>query len=63
MKRLKHGDKVCVLVVGGGYANYCLRLRAGTPLPVPAGAVDEVEAAAILETFFTCWQNMLAIRN
>jgi NADPH2:quinone reductase len=56
VKRWKPGDKVCALVVGGGYAEYCLAYEPHA-LPVPA-ALSMVEAAAIPETFFTCWQNM-----
>lgn len=56
VKRWKQGDKVCALVVGGGYANYCLAYEPHA-LPVPQG-LSMVEAAAIPETFFTCWQNM-----
>ncbi|HYI30202.1 MAG TPA: NAD(P)H-quinone oxidoreductase [Bradyrhizobium sp.] len=55
-QRFKLGDKVCALVVGGGYANYCLAYESHA-LPVPP-ALSMVEAAAIPETFFTCWQNM-----
>jgi putative PIG3 family NAD(P)H quinone oxidoreductase len=54
--RYKIGDKVCALVVGGGYAQYCLAYESHA-LPVPA-ALSMIEAAAIPETFFTCWQNM-----
>jgi putative PIG3 family NAD(P)H quinone oxidoreductase len=56
VKRWKLGDKVCALVVGGGYAEYCLAYEPHA-LPVPA-TLSMVEAAAIPETFFTCWQNM-----
>src|SRR3954451_8440170 len=56
VKRWKLGDKVCALVVGGGYAQYCLAYDSHA-LPVPA-ALSMVEAAAVPETFFTCWQNM-----
>jgi putative PIG3 family NAD(P)H quinone oxidoreductase len=56
VKRWKVGDKVCSLVVGGGYAQYCLAFESHA-LPVPP-ALSMVEAAAIPETFFTCWQNM-----
>src|SRR5580765_3465266 len=56
VKRWKVGDKVCALVVGGGYAQYCLAYEPHA-LPVPP-ALSMVEAAAIPETFFTCWQNM-----
>ena len=55
-RRYKPGDKVCALVVGGGYAEYCLAYESHA-LPVPAG-LSMVEAAALPETFFTCWQNM-----
>jgi NADPH2:quinone reductase len=54
--RWKLGDKVCALVVGGGYAQYCLAYDSHA-LPVPP-ALSMVEAAAMPETFFTCWQNM-----
>jgi putative PIG3 family NAD(P)H quinone oxidoreductase len=56
VKSWKVGDKVCALVVGGGYAEYCLAYEPHA-LPVPP-ALSMVEAAAIPETFFTCWQNM-----
>jgi putative PIG3 family NAD(P)H quinone oxidoreductase len=56
VKRWKIGDKVCALVVGGGYAPYCLAYESHA-LPVPP-QLSMVEAAAIPETFFTCWQNM-----
>jgi NADPH2:quinone reductase len=55
-QRFKLGDKVCALVVGGGYAHYCLAHESHA-LPVPP-SLSMVEAAAIPETFFTCWQNM-----
>ncbi len=54
--RWKLGDKVCALVVGGGYSQYCLAYESHA-LPVPA-ALSMIEAAAVPETFFTCWQNM-----
>ena len=47
------GDRVCALVTGGGYADYCLA-PAGQCLPVPDG-VDLVEAAALPEALFTVW--------
>jgi len=55
-KRWKHGDKVMALVVGGGYAEYCLAFETHA-LPVPAN-LSMVEAAAIPETFFTVWHNV-----
>jgi putative PIG3 family NAD(P)H quinone oxidoreductase len=50
------GQQVCVLVVGGGYAQYCTA-PAGTCLPVPR-ALSAVEAAAMPETLFTVWVNL-----
>ena len=50
------GDRVCALVSGGGYAEYCV-VPAPQCLPVPAG-MDFVHAAAIPETFFTVWTNV-----
>ncbi|HEY1152437.1 MAG TPA: NAD(P)H-quinone oxidoreductase [Pseudolabrys sp.] len=54
--RWKTGDKVMALVVGGGYAEYCL-VYENHALPIPAG-LSMVEAAAIPETFFTVWHNV-----
>jgi NADPH:quinone reductase len=53
--RWKEGDKVMALVVGGGYAEYCLAHESHA-LPVPSG-LSPTEAAAIPETFFTVWYN------
>ena len=53
--RWKLGDKVMALVIGGGYAPYCLA-HEGHALPVPAG-ISMTQAAAIPETFFTVWHN------
>jgi putative PIG3 family NAD(P)H quinone oxidoreductase len=50
------GQKVCALVTGGGYAEYCAA-PAGTCLRVPEG-LSLVEAAAIPETLFTVWVNV-----
>ncbi|HMF97600.1 MAG TPA: NAD(P)H-quinone oxidoreductase [Vicinamibacterales bacterium] len=50
------GDRVCALVAGGGYAEYCAA-PAPQCLPVPRG-LDPVAAAAIPETFFTVWTNL-----
>src|SRR5439155_12330729 len=50
------GERVCALVAGGGYAEYCLA-PAPQCLPVPKG-LDDVAAAAIPETFFTVWANV-----
>ena len=53
---LKVGGRVCALVAGGGYAQYCVAPVAQC-LPVPAGLSD-VEAASLPETFFTVWSNV-----
>jgi NADPH:quinone reductase len=50
------GDKVCALVTGGGYAEYCLA-SAPLCLPIPDN-LSFVEAAGIPETFFTVWSNV-----
>lgn len=53
------GDRVCALVAGGGYAEYCVA-PIGQCLPVPSG-LDDVQAASLPETFFTVWQNVFEI--
>ena len=50
------GDRVCALVAGGGYAEYCVA-PVGQMLPTPAGFSD-VESAALPENFFTVWSNV-----
>ena len=53
---LRHGDMVCALVQGGGYAEYCTA-PAQQCLPIPSG-LTAVEAASLPETFFTVWSNV-----
>ncbi len=50
------GRKVCALVTGGGYAEYCVA-PAGTCLPVPE-ILELTHAAALPETLFTVWVNL-----
>ncbi len=50
------GKRVCALVAGGGYAEYCLA-NPGHCLPVPPD-LSLVEAAAMPETLFTVWHNV-----
>ena len=50
------GQKVCALVAGGGYAEYCVA-PTGTCLPIPR-ALTAVDAAAMPETLFTVWVNL-----
>ena len=49
----KVGDRVCALVAGGGYAQYCTA-PIEQCLPIP-GSLSDIEAAALPETFFTVW--------
>ncbi len=54
--RWKTGDRVCALVAGGGYAEYCAA-PAVQCLPVPPD-MDATMAAAVPETYFTVWTNV-----
>ena len=56
VSRWKIGDKVCALVSGGGYAEYCVTDEA-TALSMPKG-FSFVDAAALPETFMTVWHNV-----
>lgn len=50
------GERVCALVSGGGYAEYCAA-PVQQCLPVPK-RMDLVHAAALPETVFTVWVNV-----
>ena len=52
----KIGDRVCALVAGGGYAEFCVA-PIGQCLPIPKGLSD-IQAASLPETFFTVWSNV-----
>ena len=54
--RWREHDRVCALVAGGGYAEYCV-VPAVQCLPIPKG-LDAIAAGAIPETFFTVWANL-----
>jgi putative PIG3 family NAD(P)H quinone oxidoreductase len=54
--RWQAGDRVCALLAGGGYAEYCVA-PAPQCLPVPDG-MEFSSAAAIPEAFFTVWTNV-----
>jgi NADPH:quinone reductase len=56
VQRWQPGDRVCALVTGGGYAEYCV-VPEPQCLPIPRG-LQMVEAAALPETFFTVWTNL-----
>jgi NADPH2:quinone reductase len=51
------GKRVCALLPGGGYAEY-VAVASGHCLVVPDG-LSMVEAAALPETLFTVWSNMV----
>lgn len=59
VQSLRVGDRVCALTNGGGYADYCA-VPAGQCLPLPAG-LSMLQAAAIPETFFTVWANLVQL--
>ena len=56
VRSLMIGDKVCALVSGGAYAEYCPAPEVQC-LPIPT-SLSLVEAAAVPETFFTVWTNV-----
>ena len=56
VERWREGDKVCALVSGGGYAEYCVAPEVQC-LPVPS-KIDLVSAGAMPEAFFTVWTNV-----
>lgn len=55
IKRWKEGDRVMALVIGGGYAEYCLAYAIHT---LPVSTLPLIDAAAVPETFFTVWHNV-----
>jgi len=57
VSRWAEGDAVCALLPGGGYADLAVT-HADHALPVPPG-LTMAEAAALPETFFTVWENVV----
>ncbi len=55
VKRWKIGDHVMALVIGGGYAEYCLAHESHA---LPVGKLSMVEAAGIPENYLTVWHNV-----
>src|SRR5690242_21380639 len=55
IKRWKEGDRVMALVVGGGYAEYCLAYALHT---LPVSTLPAIDAAAVPETTLTVWHNV-----
>lgn len=55
------GDRVCALVGGGGYAEYCVApIKQCLPVPVN---VTLKHAASLPETYFTVWSNIFENRR
>jgi NADPH2:quinone reductase len=52
----KVGDRVCALLQGGGYSQYCAVSEAQV-LSIP-GNLDFVQAASLPEAYFTVWSNV-----
>ncbi|MBV8792993.1 MAG: NAD(P)H-quinone oxidoreductase [Pseudolabrys sp.] len=53
--RWKMGDGIMALVVGGGYAEYCIAHESHA---LPIGNLSAAEAGALPETLFTVWHNV-----
>ena len=58
-ERWKVGDRVCALVPGGGYAEFCVA-DGGSCLPIPEGVTVE-QAASLPEVAMTVWANLFAV--
>jgi NADPH:quinone reductase len=57
-ERWRVGERVCALVPGGGYAEYCVA-HGGCCLPVPEGK-SLAQAASLPEATMTVWANLFA---
>jgi len=57
--RISVGQRVCALLGGGGYAQYCV-IPEGMAMPIP-DSVSDVEAAAIPEAFLTAYLNLFKL--
>jgi NADPH:quinone reductase len=60
-QRWEIGDKVCALLPGGGYAEYCVA-NSGCCLPVPDN-LELTAAASLPEAAFTVWANLFDPRR
>lgn len=56
-ERFRVGDRICALLAGGGYAEFCVA-PAIQCLPIPTGITME-DAAGIPEVYFTVWSNLI----
>jgi putative PIG3 family NAD(P)H quinone oxidoreductase len=57
IKRFSPGDRVCAILAGGGYAEYCV-VSESQVLPIPEGW-SEMEAATLPENLFTVYDNLI----
>jgi len=55
--RFRSGDRVCAILTGGGYAEFCVA-PAVQALPTPATWTD-IEAASLPENLFTAYDNVI----
>lgn len=53
VRRLRTGQEICALTIGGGYAEYCVVPEVQC-LPIP-GNLNMVQAAGLPEAVFTVW--------
>jgi NADPH2:quinone reductase len=56
VKQLKVGDKVCALLTGGGYAQYCTAPASSCLLMLEQHSFEQ--AASLPEALFTVWSNV-----
>ena len=57
VSRFKPGDRVCAILAGGGYAEFCA-VPEPQVLPTPEGW-NEIEAATLPENLFTVYDNLI----
>ncbi len=57
VQNYKRGDRVCAILTGGGYAEFCAA-PAVQVLPIPSGWTS-VEAATLPENMFTVYDNLI----
>ena len=55
--RFRIGDRVCALLIGGGYAEYAI-VPEGQCMAIPEN-ISLIDAAGIPEVFCTVWTNMM----
>ncbi|MBV9407174.1 MAG: NAD(P)H-quinone oxidoreductase, partial [Acidobacteriaceae bacterium] len=57
VREFRRGDRVCAILAGGGYAEFCAA-PAAQVLPIPQGWTS-VEAATLPENLFTVYDNLI----